>query len=123
MSYAVVELKDILVMGRHGVLETEKLHEQAFAVSVWAELDASGAVKSDSISETLDYSALAALVVKIVSRQSFDLLERLCFVIASEVMEAFSPREVRVKVKKLHPPMDVSVAYAAVEMTLARGEA
>lgn len=107
-------------MGRHGVLASEKLTEQAFSISVYAVIDATAAVSSDEISDTLDYSAVAEVVSGIVSLQSYDLLERLCFVIADAILAAFAPLEVRVKVKKLHPPMDVPLAYAAVEMTLSR---
>ena len=108
-------------MGRHGVLASEKLTEQAFSISVYAVVDSSLAAGSDEISDTLDYSAVAEMVSSIVSLQSYDLLERLCFVIANAILEAFSPLEVRVKVKKLHPPIDTPLAYAAVEMTLSRG--
>lgn len=115
---ASVEVAEILVSGCHGVLEVEKKEPQPFAVSITALVDISEAVSTDNLKSTLDYSSLTEIVKTIVTVNSFDLLERLCYEIAAKLMKEFSPYSLTVKVKKLKPLMDADVQYAAVELTL-----
>ncbi len=114
----VVELDRIRVDGRHGVGAEERSRPQQFEVSVRATLDIAGAAAGDDIAEALDYSRLADLVVEIVEGESFHLLEALCWRIASAAQERFDVQRVWVKVAKLHPPMPVRLAHAAVEVEI-----
>ncbi|MDA8263063.1 MAG: dihydroneopterin aldolase [Actinomycetota bacterium] len=114
----VVELDRIRVEGRHGVGDEERSRVQPFEVSVRATLDIARAAVSDDIAESLDYSRLAALVVEIVEGESFHLLEALCWRIATAAQERFDVPRIWVKVAKLHPPMPVRLAHAAVEVEI-----
>ena len=118
---ATVELADLVVRGRHGVLAHERECEQDFSVSVRAVVEVGLAVAGDDIEHALDYSRLAQLVTGIVADRSFFLIETLCSEIASAIMSNFAPRSLWVKVKKLRPPMDANVSWAAVEMSWGLG--
>ncbi len=113
-----IEVLGLRVLGTHGVLDEERHRPQPFEVDlcVWADLSAAAA--SDLIGDTVDYGALTALAVGVVSGRSFHLLEALAEHIASTLVDSDDRIEgVRVTVRKLRPPLPVDVGAVAVRRT------
>src|SRR5258708_3210342 len=103
-------------MGVHGVLPEEQVRPQPFQVEVELLVDVSVAGASDDLHDTVDYSAVCEAVSRVVTSESYRLLERLATRIA-EVCRA-DPRVVGaiVEVRKLHPPVRALVDYVAVRV-------
>ena len=72
-----IELRGIRAYGRHGADPGERDHAQAFDIDMLVELDLHAARATDELAETVDYAALHARIVGIVSGESYRLLERL----------------------------------------------
>jgi len=81
-----ISIRGIRAHGRHGALPGERDRPQPFDIDIDIELDLTAARKSDALEDTLDYAALHARVVHIVSERSFRLLERLADEILNDVM-------------------------------------
>lgn len=108
----IVELKGLHVYGFHGVEEVEKREGQPFLFDVSLDVGDRGA--DDRIEGAVDYRRVAETVREVSSRP-VDLLEALATVTADTLMERFSPRWVRVQVRKPHvKPAGMTVEYSAV---------
>lgn len=103
-------------LGVHGVLPEEHLRPQPFEVDVELEVDLTRPGASDDLVDTVDYSAVAEAVSRVVSSERYQLLERLATRIG-EVCRA-DPRvtAVRVTVRKLHPPVRAMLDHVGVSV-------
>jgi dihydroneopterin aldolase len=103
-------------LGVHGVLPEEQARPQPFQVDVELTVDMSSAGTSDALDDTVDYSAVAEAVSRVVSSERYQLLERL----ATRIAEVCSVDErvtgVAVTVRKLHPPVRAMVEHVAVRI-------
>jgi len=103
-------------LGIHGVLPEERVRPQPFEVDVELHVDLAKAGATDDLADTVDYGAVCDAVSKIVSSESYQLLERLAQRIA-EVCRT-DPRVVGVviEVRKLEPPVAAQVDHVAVRI-------
>jgi len=81
-------------------------------------VDVTAAGRTDSLADTVDYGAAAAVAERIVSGERHRLLERLATRIADDVC-ALDPRitAATVTVRKLRPPVPLDLAWAGVTIT------
>ncbi len=72
-----IEIRDLRVVGVHGVLPEERQRAQPFALDldVWVDLTAAGS--SDELADTVDYGDLVERAAAVVRDRSFQLLEAL----------------------------------------------
>jgi len=101
-------------MGVHGVLPEEQTRPQPFEVDVELSVDLRAAGETDALDDTVDYSAVAEAVSRVVASERYHLLERL----AGRIAEVCSVDErvtaVAVTVRKLQPPVRAMVDHVAV---------
>jgi dihydroneopterin aldolase len=116
-----IEIRDLRVLGVHGVLPEERERAQPFSVDLDAWVDMAAAQKSDRLGDTVDYGALAQLAADAVGQRSFRLLEALAGRMADALLVA-EPRllAVAVTVRKLRPPLPLDVASTGVRVYRAR---
>ena len=112
-----IELRGIRAVGTHGALPEEQRRAQPFEVDIDVVADLRPAGKSDALADTVDYSALAHSVERVVTEERFQLLERLAERIAEEVRADDRVESVTVTVRKLRPPVAVDLTSAAVTIT------
>ncbi len=91
-----------------------------FSVDVELHVDLGPAAVSDDLRATVDYGAVAARVVEVCTRERVNLLERLAGGLAQTLLGEFPCRQVRVRVRKLTPPMEGLHATPGVEVTRER---
>jgi dihydroneopterin aldolase len=96
----IVELHGLEVFGRHGVLDEERHAGQTFVFDVELEL---AEPREDSITETVDYRAVAARVGDVSDSAQFQLLETLAAAVADALIADFAVVGVRVRVRKPRP--------------------
>ena len=71
--------------------------------------------------EALDaYGAVARRIVEVGTKERVNLIERLAGMIAQTLLREFPAREVRVRVRKLTPPLQGLVGTPAVELVRSR---
>jgi dihydroneopterin aldolase len=116
-----IEIRDLRVLGTHGVLEEEQTRAQPFAVDVVAWVDTTAAQQSDDLADTVDYGALARTAAEVVGGRSYRLLEALAGRMASALLIT-DPRleAVEVTVRKLRPPLALDVGSTGVRVRRAR---
>ena len=72
-----IEIRELRVLGVHGVLPEERARAQPFAVDIVAWVDTTAAQQSDDLADTVDYGALIRVAADVVGGRSYRLLEAL----------------------------------------------
>lgn len=109
-----IELYGLVVFGRHGYLEEERMLGQRFLVDLRVDV-VGDAPKTDDIDDTVDYRRLAALVREVFAGPERLLLEGLAGAVADGILERFpSTQRARVRVRKPDVVLDPPVEYAAL---------
>jgi dihydroneopterin aldolase len=113
----VIQLRGLRVMGVHGVLPEEQQRPQPFEVDVDLTVDLRPAGLSDHLEDTVDYGVISDLVAACVGEERHALLERLAERIAAVALADDRVTSVTVTVRKLRPPLAVSIDHVAVSIT------
>jgi dihydroneopterin aldolase len=116
-----IEIRDLRVLGAHGVLPEEKDRPQPFSVDIVAWLDMMAAQHSDALADTVDYGALAQVAADVVAGRSYQLLEALAGRLADVLLVTDARLEaVEVTVRKLRPPLALQVESTGVRVRRTR---
>jgi dihydroneopterin aldolase len=116
-----IEIRDLRVVGRHGVLSEEKTRAQPFSLDIVAWVDMGPAQRSDDLADTVDYGALAQMAADVVVQQSYQLLEALAGNLADALLGTDARLQaVEVTVRKLRPPLALDVASTGVRVQRTR---
>ncbi len=86
-----IEIRDLRVVGVHGVLPEERERAQPFSLDIVAWVDMAAAQRSDDLADTVDYGALAQTAADVVGQQSFRLLEALAGRLADALLSQRLP--------------------------------
>src|SRR5207245_2347439 len=78
------------------------------------------AALSDDLGAAVDYGAVARRIVEIGTGQRVNLIERLAGLMVDALLREFPAHEVRVRVRKLTPPLHGLVGTPAVELVRRR---
>ncbi len=113
-------LDDVRFYGRHGMTAAEQTVGAWFSVDVELALDLAAATISDELATTVDYGAVARRIVDIGTGERVNLIERLAGLISQALLSEFPAREVRVRVRKLTPPLSGLVGTPGVEIRRTR---
>ena len=109
-------VRGLRVPARVGVTERERASPQTVVIDVDVEADLERAATTDDVSDTVDYSALVALVAETVSSSESKLLERLGSDIVSVVSRMDGVKGVTVEIAKDPPPIDQEVESVSVRI-------
>ena len=111
-----IKIKKIKLYARHGCHPEEEIIGGWYEVDVVIEADLKAAVRSDKLSDTIDYSLVNEIVRREMSVRS-KLVEHVTGRIANALLQEI-PRieEVKVKVSKLNPPVSGEVDRFSVEL-------
>ena len=113
-------LEDVRFYGHHGVSKAEQTVGVWFSVDAELAVDLAAAAVSDDLGATVDYGAVARRIVEIGTEGRVNLIERLAGMIAQALLRECPARPVRVRVRKLTPPLQGLVGTPSVELVRSR---
>ena len=113
-------LEDVRFYGQHGLTRAEQVVGAWFSVDVELAVDLSSAMVSDQVAATVDYGLVARRIVEIGTKNRVNLIERLAGLIVEAMLREFPAQQVRVRVRKLTPPLEGLVGTPAVELVRSR---
>jgi FolB domain-containing protein len=114
----MIRITGIRATGFHGVYPRERERGQEFVVDVSMFTDTSPAALTDDIAHTVDYAAVAADVVAIVTGEPLNLIETLAERIARRVLARDFVTSADITVHK--PQADLGVSADDVSVTIHR---
>ena len=79
-----IDVKGIKAYGKHGVYTEEKKEEQLFLVDVKLMLEDTKE-SQDSLEETINYETIIQLIIDLVKKESFNLIETLAKKLLEEI--------------------------------------
>lgn len=110
-------LSGVKFYGHHGHTAVERKLGQRFSVDVELSIRAQKPGDQLKLSDTVDYSKVFKKILDVGEGTSLELIEGVAENIASVLLDSFPVEEVKVTVKKLHPPMKGFLDFAAVEIS------
>jgi 7,8-dihydroneopterin aldolase/epimerase/oxygenase len=114
-------LEDLRFYGHHGVTRDQQSVGAWFSVDAEMAVDLGPAAASDDVRSTVDYGLVATRIVEVCTKERVSLIERLAGMVAHALLGEFPCEEVRVRIRKLTPPMDGLHVTPGVELTRRRG--
>jgi len=106
MPIGTVRLINAVFYAHHGVMKEEHRLGGRYEVDVAMDLNFEQAAETDDLSKTVDYERIYKLVQDIVIGNEFYLIERLAFLIAHRILDAYTHiKAVEVTVRKPNPPV------------------
>jgi len=100
-----IELRGLRVRGHHGVFAHERRDGQDFVVDVVIRTDLAPAGRSDDLTDTVDYGALAEDVAAVVEGPPHSLLEAVAADVAALVLRDDRVASVEVTLHKPQAPI------------------
>jgi dihydroneopterin aldolase len=113
-----IAITGIRARGHHGVFEHERVEGQTFLVDVVLGVNTRVAAASDDLADTVDYGAVAALVVAEITGEPRNLIETVAAQIADGCLA--QPRVTAVQVTVHKPDAPIGVAFDDVAVTVER---
>ncbi len=113
-------LDDVRFYGQHGLSKAEQAVGAWFSVDAELTLDLEPAAVSDDLGATVDYGQVVHRIVELGTGTRVNLLERLAGLIAEGLLREFPVQEVRVRVRKLTPPLEGLIGTPGVELVRRR---
>jgi len=114
-------LEDLRFYGHHDVTRDQQSVGAWFSVDAEMAVDLGPAAASDDVRSTVDYGLVATRIVEVCTKERVNLIERLAGMVAQALLGEFPCEEVRVRIRKLTPPMDGLHVTPGVEITRRRG--
>ena len=116
-----INIKNLEVFARHGVMPKENLQGQKFLISAALYMDLRAAGKTDELAETLDYSRICCEIRDFVKYNRFDLIETVAEGLAALLLNGNRAlQKVWVEVKKPWAPVDARLETISVEIERGR---
>jgi 7,8-dihydroneopterin aldolase/epimerase/oxygenase len=115
-----IELRGLRALGVCGVLPEEQERPQPLEVDVDIEADLTAAGMSDDLDDTVDYGAVCELVERVITTETFFLIERLAERIAELILTDDRVLAVTVAVRKTRPPVAQILATSGVRIRRVR---
>ncbi len=113
-------IENVCFFGHHGVSKAHQAAGAWFSVDVALALDLTPASLSDDLGATVDYAEVTRRIVEIGTKERVNLLERLAGLLADALLREFPAQEVRLRVRKLTPPMEALHGIPGVEIVRRR---
>ncbi len=105
---------DLELAAQVGVTAEEQAVAQRLLVGIEMELDLNEAGRTDEISATVDYAAVADVACRTVAARPRKLIESVAYDVAQAVLRVTGVRSVTVEVKKFSVP---AARYVSARMT------
>lgn len=102
----LIKIRGLEASACHGVLDSERTNKQTFLFDVDLEADFFEGAKSDDLNKTVNYAEVCNLIVKIATRNSYSLIEKLAYECAFAIVENFHVQGVKITVWKPNAPVE-----------------
>ncbi len=113
-----IQIKNLEVFARHGVLPEENVLGQKFLVSAVLYMDLRKAGKTDDLQNSLDYGGICHFMEQYLQEHTFRLLEAAAERLAEELLLRMPILEkVTLEIKKPWAPVGLSLETVSVEIT------
>jgi 7,8-dihydroneopterin aldolase/epimerase/oxygenase len=124
-SFGTVSMDRILIesiefYAYHGASDAEQSIGHRYSVDAELRFDLRAAALTDDLAKTVNYSAVAKRIVAVGTTEQFRLIESLAERIAQVILAEFPLESIKLRVRKIRPPMNVIATSVGVEIERSR---
>jgi dihydroneopterin aldolase len=113
---AIISLEGVKIFARHGFYEEETILGNEFVIDLFVDTPIEEAAEEDDLFKSVNYETLFYLC-KLEMKEPAKLIETVAQRIVDRIEEHFENIDgVRLKLNKLHPPLDGRVEKASIEI-------
>lgn len=110
-------IEELKIFAHHGVFEHENIKGQNFYVNAVLYVDTEKAGTSDDLDKSVDYSSVCALIEKIMTQNTYKLIETVAQKIAETVLIEFDlVKSVDIEVRKPEAPINMDFGSVSVKI-------
>lgn len=117
----IVRLQRMTFYAFHGVSQAEQETGRRYEVDCELEFDFSKAGESDNLKDTINYTRVYDTIERVLTSGNTKLLETLGTRIVRQILDSFPVDRVKVRVRKMIPPIPGSLDFIEVELEQGRG--
>jgi dihydroneopterin aldolase len=119
-SPATIGLRGLSVYAHHGIEEEERALGQRFEFDVDVDVADCAACRTDDVTDSVEYEAIAAVVVEVATNFRFRVIEALAEAVCVELLTEFPITRASVVVHKTAPAIPYPVNRATVRIERSR---
>lgn len=113
-------IEELKIFAHHGVFEHENINGQHFYVNAVLYVDTEKAGLSDELEESVDYSAVCSLIEKVMTENTYKLIETAAQSIAEAILINYPlVNSVDIEVRK--PEAPINMDFGSVSVGIQRG--
>ena len=112
----IVRIKNLKILGRHGVYEFEKEKEGLFELDIEMFLDLKKPADTDNLKDTVNYDEAVSIIISIFTEKSYNLIEAVGDKICSKLLKHYPINKVIIKIRKPHAPIKANLDTVEVEL-------
>lgn len=113
---ASISIENMSFYAHHGCYEQEQIVGTLFTVDVHFDYDASEAIRTDDVHQTVNYLAVYQTIAEEM-KQASHLLEHVAWRIKTAIEKTYpQTSNIKVRVCKLNPPLGGQVGQVCVEL-------
>ena len=110
-------IDELKIFAHHGVFEHEKINGQNFYINVVLYVDTDKAGLTDELETSVDYGSVCQLIKKIMTENTFNLIETAAQSIAEAILFDYEPViSVDIEVRKPEAPIDMEFGSVSVKI-------
>jgi dihydroneopterin aldolase len=109
-------ITDLQFHGHCGITAAEQEIGQRLSLDLELYCDLQKVAASNNLLGHSDYSQVVSVLLEIGRKERFNLLESLAETLAQVLIKQFPVEEVKLRIKKLHPPVEAIQGYFGVEI-------
>lgn len=116
---AIIGLEQVRFYAYHGYYEEENLTGGEFELDVFVETPTTEAAEADDLGETVNYETIF-FICQSEMKKPRKLIETVAQSILDRLANHFEEKleGIKVKIKKIAPPMDGRIGFASVEVSI-----
>ncbi len=113
-----INIKDLEILAKHGVLPEENILGQKFLVSATMYTDTTKAGLSDSIDDSVNYADVCHFITRYLTENTFKLLEAAAENLATQILLSYPLiAKIDIEIKKPWAPIGLPLNYVSVKIS------
>jgi dihydroneopterin aldolase len=116
-TVVTVEITGLSIFAAVGVSEEERKLGTRLLIDLRMDVGECDATVTDMVEDTVDYGKVCETALFVAQKREYRTLERLCSVIADEILDKYPVEYVWVKAAKPEPPIPLPVEEVSVEVS------
>lgn len=116
-NFDMIQIYNLEVFGRHGVMEEEQALGQKFLISCGLYISLSRAGKTDNLKDSVNYAEICSFITNFMKNRTFRLIEACCERLCHDLLIRFpSIDHLSLEIKKPWAPIGLPLETVSVKM-------